>query len=98
MSEYQACHILTTIVDVHFIPEGNAIVCLNDENHVRLFHTKMSEEELICESVRCGKEVYEQDNPKSWLYFLGFLKEELSYEQPFSHFNLETLSSKDPLK
>lgn len=58
MSQFQASHMLTTIVDVNFIGEGNAIVCLNSENHVRLFHTKMSEEEIICESVRRGKEVY----------------------------------------
>jgi hypothetical protein len=88
MSEFQGCHVLTTIVDVNFLPEGSAIVCLNNENHVRLFHTKMSEEEVICESVRRGREVYEQDNPKSWFSFLGFLKEEWKYEQPFSYFNL----------
>lgn len=51
---------LSTIIDIHFIEEGNSIVCLNDENKVNLFHTKMSEEEFICEGVRRGCEIYEQ--------------------------------------
>lgn len=30
MSQYHLCAVLSSIVDINFIPEGNAIVCLND--------------------------------------------------------------------
>ena len=42
--------------------------------------------------------MYEQENPRSWLSFLGFLNEELRYERPFSYFNLETLSTNKDIK
>lgn len=48
ISQFHVCAALSNIVDIHFIAEGNAVVCLNDENHIKLFHTKMSEQELIC--------------------------------------------------
>lgn len=44
MSAFSMSSSLTMIIDVKFISQGNSIVCLNDYNEVKLFHTKMIEE------------------------------------------------------
>lgn len=92
MSSFLVNNTLATIIDINFIADGSAIVCLDQLNSIRLFNTKMSEQEKICEIARNGLDIYEHDNPTSWLSFLGFLDEEFRYERPFAYYNLENLS------
>jgi hypothetical protein len=41
MIEYLMSSDISPIVDLHFFPDGTQIVCLNENNDVNLFYTKM---------------------------------------------------------
>lgn len=47
ISQYHMSGQLSTLLDLCFTPEGTAIACLNLANELNLFHTNMSELELI---------------------------------------------------
>jgi WD40 repeat protein len=75
MSSFLINKTLAAVIDINFIADGSAIVSLDELNNIRLFNARMSEEEKICEIARSGLDIYEHDNPTSWLSFLGFLDE-----------------------
>lgn len=41
------------------------------------------------ESHKRGYKIYQQKNNKSFFSFLSFLKSDLGYESPFSHYKLQ---------
>jgi hypothetical protein len=58
MAEYRMSDTISPIVDIQFLPGGTEIVCLNENNEINHFYTKMLELEKTSESQRKGYEIY----------------------------------------
>ena len=54
LAEYNMRGSSCPVVDMQFIPEGTELICLNENNQICHFYTKMIDLELMSEGARKG--------------------------------------------